>query len=421
MLNKIKDLFSYSIDDEMKGSSNILGLIAVIFLVFLAWAYFVELDRVVTATGKSFPTSKLQEVEHYEGGTISEVLVSEGDKVKKNELLLTLSPVRTVGEFNIQKDTLSELLIRQSRLLAEYNGDNEITLPPNFEAGHESLINEEKQFFTDRTKTHKSEMETLKTDIRQAESELELANYELSSSEEELSITRQLFDKGLESRLALLQSETKYAEIRSKKQVAQHRLDGAQHGLAKYVQSYRSDILDELSAVRGKLNEAREQIQIAADKADRLELRAPIDGTIHRILASTIGGTVKSGEPIIEIVPIDDKVVVEASVKPADIGFLRVGQRALVKFTAYDFSIFGAVEGTVGLIPTDTTEEKDSGELIYRVKIQIPNQLTDTSGVTHEIIPGMEAQIDIIVGQRSVLTYIMSPLTRTLQESMREK
>ena len=195
----------------------------------------------------------------------------------------------------------------------------------------------------------------------------------------------------------------------------------AQSTMDALIREQQTEILKELSDVRSKLTSARENIRVAADKADRSELRAPVTGVVNSVLVSTIGGTIKPGEAVVEIVPEGSEIVVEALVSPADIGFIEIGQEALIKITAYDFSVFGSLKGMVDVIAADTTTDEETGQQFYKVRLSFLEAYLDAKGRQLKIIPGMEAQVDIVVGKRSALDYVLSPLLRVTQESLREK
>jgi len=190
--------------------------------------------------------------------------------------------------------------------------------------------------------------------------------------------------------------------------------------MSAFSKEYQAGVLAEITKTRSELSNSRENVRVSGDKNERTEVRAPISGTVNRVLVTTEGESVKPGEPIVEIVPSESSVIVEAKVTPGDIGFVRLKQRALVKLTTYDYSIFGALDGFVSVIGSDSiTEEK--GEQYYIVKIDLKKNYIDTGKMNLMIIPGMVAQIDIVTGKRTVFQYIFSPITRVMQESFREK
>ena len=417
---KSKKFFAYDIDPEVKGESRLLGVIAFICIAFIGWAWLSELDRVVSSTGKTYPVSKLQSVEHFEGGRVEKILTREGDLVEKNQVLITLSPIQAVGEFTVQKETLAELSIRQKRLEAEYNRAEMYTLPQELKDVAPQTYQQELQLFEQRRSAMQSELSKMESEIGEALFELKAKKAILDVARKELSLSNELFESGLESEIAHAQAQRQYLTAEADYQGSQHRLSRAKDSKLQYEQSYNAELLGQLADVRTSLIDARQKILMAADKADRLEVRSPISGKVNSLEVSTIGSTVTPGETIAEIVPVGSEIAIEVHVAPADIGFVQVDQEVLIKFTAYDFSIFGALRGVVSVVPGDTIVLEDGATRVYRVLISIPQKFVAKDGRNLSLLPGLEVQADIIVGRRSVLDYLISPLNRTLKESFRE-
>ena len=413
-------LFSYDMQDRDRPDTHLIWVIFGTFTAFFAWAYFSEIDRVVTANAKAYPYAKLQTVEHFEGGRVDKILVQKGDKVEKGGLLITLSPIQTRGELTIQTDQVAELTVKQSRLLAEYENASTFEIDAAFESSHAEIVAQERAIFRERVRQRKVEIESKVSEVESAKAKLAAAQAGLRASDEEFKTMKLLFEKGLEPELSFIRAEKSHAEAISSLETARQDVIRSQSSVDATLRDYQTKILQELSEVRSNLTAARENIRVAADKADRSELRAPSSGIVNNVLVSTVGGTVKPGETVIEIVPEDSQIFIEADIMPADIGFIEIGQPALIKLTAYDYSVFGSLSGQVTVIAADTTTE-ESGEQFYKVSVQPLTKYLDGKGRELQVIPGMEAQIDIIVGKRSVLDYLLSPLLRVSQESLREK
>mgnify|MGYP001093158683 CR=1 FL=1 len=418
--SKLKIFFAYDIDPEVKGESRLLSVVAFICIAFLAWAWLSELDRVVSSTGKTYPVSKLQSVEHFEGGRVEKILIREGDLVERNQVLITLSPIQAVGEFTVQKETLAELSIRQKRLEAEYNKAEVYDLPQELKDVAPQTFQQELELFEQRKSALQSELSKLESEIGEALFELKAKKAILDVARKELNLSNELFKSGLESEIANAQAQRQYLTAEADYQGSEHRLSRARDSKLQYEQSYNAELLSQLADVRTSLIDARQKILMAADKADRLEVRSPISGKVNNLEVSTIGSTVKPGETIAEIVPIGSEIAVEVHVSPADIGFVQVDQEVLIKFTAYDFSIFGALRGVVSVVPGDTIVMEDGSTRVYRVLISIPQEFIAKDGRNLSLLHGLDVQADIIVGKRSVLDYLISPLNRTLKESFRE-
>ena len=416
----IKELFSYDADNRERLSTQLLVIVGGLLVIFLVWASVAEFDQVVSAEAKVYPFSRLQTIEHYEGGRVNKIHVKQGDEVKESDLLISLSPIQTQSDLNVQKDNVASLGIRLARLTAEYDQRSEFVVSSEIIAQYRAVYDNELALFLERRRQRAAEIRAKKAEIEAAQSKVVAAEFSLESASQELEVMRQLVSKGLEPKLSLIRSEKSFTDARAQLAGSQQDLLRAKAALDTTIQENQTNILGELAKVRSDFTAARESIIVVADKADRSEIRAPISGVVNRVLVSTEGGTVKPGETIVEIVPQDSTIVVEATINPADIGFIQVGQSVLVKLTAYDFSIFGALDGAVSVITADTiTDEK--GNQFYLVKIDLQTPYLKSGGRVLRIIPGMTAQVDIVTGKRTALEYVFSPIAKVFKESLREK
>ena len=402
------------------GGLYLLVPIFFLFAAFLVWAYLAKFDQVITAEGKVYPFSRLQEIEHYEGGLLDKVHVKRGDLVLKNQLLMSLSPLSADSDFNIQRGNIALLMIKKSRLEAEFLGKNDFTIDDEVNEKFDQIFDNEYALFLKRKALFTEQIEKNKNGIKMAKARFIASQAALQAAVEERLVVSNLFTKGLESRLSKIKADRAFAESKASRDIAAQELNKAQVELKSFKLEHQAKVLEELSKVKSDYLTAYEGIRVAADKADRTQIRAPIEGVVNRVLVSTQGSVVKPGETIVEIVPADQTIVVEANVLPSDIGFVTKGQRAQVKITAYDFSVFGALTGEVNIVAADTiTNEK--GDNFYVVKIDLDQDFLEVKNRSLKVIPGMTAQVDIITGKRSPLEYIFSPITKTLQESFREK
>jgi len=236
---------------------------------------------------------------------------------------------------------------------------------------------------------------------------------------EERDVVKKLVERGLEPKLEAVRAEKTYVEALARVESILGAIDEINDRKAVSLQESLSDVLSELAKANSEFSQLEQVMPVAADKADRSTIRAPSDGVVNRVLVSTVNGVLKAGEPVVEIVPGDSKLVFEAKVKPADIGFILQGQRALIKLSTYDFSIFGSLDGRVDVVGSDSVPN-EKGETFYIVKVELMDQLTST-GQSLQLIPGMTAQVDIVTGKRSIISYISSPITKTLTSAFKEK
>ena len=416
----IKETFSYDIENRERLSSQLLFIISAFFVLGLLWAYFAKLDQVVTAQGTVISSSRLQVIEHFEGGRVEKIHVQSGQVVKKDELLISLSPIQSKSEFNIAVDNVAMLSTKLIRLTAEYEGKTSFDLPKEIAEANPQIANTEKNLFKERRAQAISQLSQRRAEINSSKSKLNAAEVSAVAANEELKVMRTLIERGLEAKISLFRAEKSAADANSFLTTARQDLIKAEAAYNGFLQELQASILTELTKVRSDLTAARENSAVSADRADRASIRSPIDGVVNRILVSTEGGTVKAGERVAEIVPSDSGMIVEAKVSPADIGFIRLKQEALVKLTTYDSSVFGALKGSIAVIGSDSiTEEK--GEQYYLIKIELQKNYLAKGDTRLQIMPGMVAQVDVITGKRTVFEYIFSPFTKMMQESFREK
>ena len=413
----------FSLDRRGRGapSTQLLFIVSGLFVIFLVWASFVELDQVVSAEGKVVPFSQLQVIEHYEGGRVKEIFVRPGDQVDIGALLISLSPLQTAGDFNVQKENLAFMTVRLARLNAEYIGKLSFTVASDLKISAKEFYVSELALFRDRQSQNRSNLAKLRSDIDASLARLISSRARLSATKEEFEVTRQLVARGLEARLSLIRAQGVLAEAGSTFTSAEQDLKRAEASYQSARSQRREEILAELTTVRTDLSQAKETLLVSADKADRTEIRSPTKGTVNRVLVSTTGSTVNPGEPVVEIVPADARLVINADVMPQDIGFIRRGQTALIKFSAYDYSVYGPKEGVVNIVGSDAVEFGESGQTSYVVKLDLDGPYVGLNAEILPIIPGMQVQLDIITGKRTLMAYFFSPFSRALQSSFRER
>lgn len=415
-----RETFSYDVDNRERMTSQFLYIITAIFFVAVLWSIFAEIDQVVSAQGKVISSDRLQSVEHFEGGRVSKIHVKTGQVVKKGDLLISLSPVQTQGELNVARESFTLLTIRLARLNAELTQTPVFDVPELVRKEFPDIVRTEQSLLKERLSQYSSQLSQKRNDISTARSKLTAAEVGLTAAREESTVIRQLVERGLEARLSLIRADKMLAEANSAMLSAKEELSKAESGLLSFLKEYQSGVLAEMTKTRSELSGSRESVKVSGDKNERTAVRAPISGTVNRVLVTTEGESVKPGEPIVEIVPGESSIIIEAKVSPGDIGFVRLKQRALVKLTTYDYSIFGALDGSVSVIGSDSVTE-ERGEQFYIVKIDLNKSYIDSGKTNLMIIPGMIAQVDIVTGKRTAFQYIFSPITKVMQESFREK
>ncbi len=416
-----RTLFLRDKSNSDQGSNAVLKVIFVLFVVLIGLASYLQLDQVVTATGQVVPAKSLQTVEHYEGGRVQAIHVKAGDQVQEGDILISLSPIKVKSELAIAKEQAFRNVIRIKRLRAEFAGALRFDLSGN-DVGtvYSSIVEEEIRYFGERMSQYKAERNAKISQIETARSFNRAASASLDVIKEENRVVQELVARGLESKLALVRSKKDLAQAVSSYEESVFKIRQEESSLLAYENDRKSRLLDKITELELELSKNREELSLAADRADRVSVRSPIQGTVNRVLVATEGGTVTPGEAVVEIVPAGSKNVFEAKVSPADIGFVVSGQSALLKFSTFDFSIFGQMLGQVGVVGSDSISE-DNGERFYTVRVEMDKSFVEKDGQRFPVIPGMTGQVDIVAGKRSLLEYVFSPVVKVMKSSFREK
>jgi len=415
----IKLTLQYDLSGRANLSRRFLLYVALTVFVFVIWAGFSQFDQVISSEAKIIPFSKLQTVQHFEGGIIKQIHVRAGQVVSVGMPLISLNPIEVDGGYQSKKYDFMQSLARIQRLESEYSKK-----PPKFSKEIEefsmALVLNEKLLIDARSSKLQSTLASFDSQLRQKQSELVGARRTLSLVTEERDVVKKLVERGLEPKLEAVRAEKTHAEATARVESILGAIDEINDRKSVALQEQRSEILSELAKAKSEFSQLEQAIVVAADKADRSILKSPIEGIVNRVLVSTQGGVLKAGEPAVEIVPADSKLVFETKIKPNDIGFIKVGQKAFIKLSTYDFSIFGSLSGRVEVVGSDSVPN-EKGETFYIVKVELEDKPITSTGLSLDLMSGMTAQVDIVTGKRSVLSYLTSPITKTLNTAMREK
>jgi membrane fusion protein, adhesin transport system len=419
-----------------RSASNLLLWFVVGFVViFFTWAYFAELDRTVRGMGKVIPSSQLQVVSNLEGGIVEQILVRAGQQVRAGDPLIQLDQTASTAEFGSGQATAAALMAKIARLQAEVEGRAPIYPPaPNAVVADQIRIEQA---------LHASRMADLNSLVAATQARLTQASRSVAEAQAaydarvsarnarqaEVRIIRPLVERGIEPRLSLVQAESGAAVAASEAEAAaatilraRASVAEAQSTLARTRQEWRSQAANELAAAQAELSARRRTLPALADRVRRTVVRAPLAGRINRVLVTTRGGSVQPTQPLVEIVPSDESLLIEAQVRPEDIAFVSVNQSARVAITAYDRSVYGVLDGNVVHISPDATVEERTGESFYTVRVRTDrNALRDPNGRPMPIGPGMVAEVDLLGDRRTVLQYILTPITKLGESALRER
>jgi membrane fusion protein, adhesin transport system len=408
----------------------LLRVMAYIMLLLFIWAAFAKIDEVARGEGKVIPSSQLQVIQSFDGGVVEEVLVKEGQVVNKGDLLLRIDPTRFIATYRENRAEYLSLQARAARLQA-LTSNTEFQLPQNILDESPDIADHERKLYLSNQKELDEQLSIAKSQLTQREEELNEVRAKLVQvsralelSQQELNVTKPLLASGAISEVEILRLEGEVSNASGEKQQAlaqEQRLISAieesQSKLRETELLVTNKWRTELSEVLSKVASLTESSSGLADKIKLAEIRSPVRGTVQRVFTNTVGGVVQPGHEVVEMVPLDDQLLIEAKVSPKDIAFLHPDQEAIVKFTAYDFVVYGGLKGKVEHISADTiTDEKDRTYYIVRVR-------TDRAGFDPSlpIMPGMMTQVDILTGKKTVLAYLLKPVLRAKQNAMTER
>ncbi len=432
-LRFMSSLSAAVIQKSTQKSRMVVWILFVIIISFIIWASQATIDEVTRANGKVIPSHQIQKVQHLEGGTVAEIMIKEGDLVKKGEPLLQIESVGFMSRFAESQIRLSELKARAARLKAQISGD-EISFDKSLHEGFPEIVAEEKSLFHSSIEQLQKKTGILEEQLKQRRSEIKEAKnrytelksrYQLISKE--IKLTQPLVKKRLVSEVEFLKLKQQASKMQGDMDAAQLAIPRLQSKIKEAKTSIQEVKLGFINKAKKEYNEVISEIarieQTKAslkDKVQRTLLRSPVDGTVKQLLVNTIGGVIHPGRDIIEIVPLEDSLVSEVKVRPSDIAYLHQGQEAIVKFSAYDFSIYGGLRGKVVHISADTiTNER--GESYYLVRVKTQKSFLGSAEKPLKIMAGMTVTVDILTGEKTVLDYIMKPILKAKENALRER
>jgi adhesin transport system membrane fusion protein len=415
---------------------RLLWSLCVVVLVLLVWAYFATVDEFTRGEGRIVPSSEVQIVQNLEGGILAKRFVSEGDLVEKDQPLLQIDDTMVASSFRERSLKVAQLQAKVIRLRAESRGTGfEEELAQAKEPIEAVLLQTERDLFKSRALEYGSKRAVLQQRVEQKRQELSsvrLTRASLAESHDllkrEMAVTQPLVEKGAVSHVELLRlsrqlndlsGELGNATIAIPRLQSEH--DEARRNIDSFAQSFAAEARKELNDATSELGQLQEGNQAYADRVARTEVKSPVRGTVKRILVTTIGGVIQPGMNLVEIVPIDDSLLVDAKVLPKDIAFISPGQQAMVKFTAYDFSIHGGLIAHVTQISPDTIEDKEKSIWYYQVRLKTESSVLGSAADPLPIIPGMTVQADILTGKKTVLDYLLKPILKTKELAFRER
>lgn len=416
------------------SSSILLWGSALFFVVFVIWAALTELDRTVRGGGRVVASSSLQVVSNLEGGIVEAILVRTGQVVARGAELIRLDRTATGSDFGTGQTALNSLAAKIARLSAEVAGRTPVYPVPSDRASAEGIAIERALHvsrmaeLSSLTSGAAARIAGAERAVSEAEAAYQARLSALSGQQAQLAVIGPLVARGIEPRMQAVQLESAVAVAQSEvaaaaaaRARAQSAVFEARASAAQIRQDWRARAAGEFAAAQAELSARRSALPALAERVDRTVVRAPLAGRVNRVLVTTVGGSVAPGAPLVEIVPSEESLLIEAQVRPQDIAAVRLDQRARVEVTAYDPAIYGGLDGSVVAISPDATVEERTGDSFYTVQVRTAaNALVDRRGRRLPIGPGMVATVNLIGDKRTVLQYILSPITRLQETAFRE-
>lgn len=423
---------------QKRASGSMTLIILVFSLMFFGaylWASNAILDEVTSGQGTIIPSRQIQTVQSLEGGIVSRIEVQEGDRVEEGQPVIQIDDTSFSSQFGEISQRRFALQASRIRLEAEAQGKL-----PDFSIGYAQTIPEalkRQEEAVSRSRKTELDQQLAVLDSQRAQRELEYKELEirldetratLKFIEEELALAEQLRQRGAFPQIEYIRIRRRLQEERREESTLAASLPRARAAIEEtnasrknIIAEHDAEIHTELAAVIGELVVLGERIRGVADKVQRTILRSPVNGIINSLPKTTIGAVVAPGETVVEIVPLDDTLLVEAQIRPRDVAFIRPNQEASIKITAYDYTVYGDLKGKVERISADTMTAED-GETFYRIVVRTnENALKGQNGDLLPLIPGMIGQVDIKTGNKSVLDYLLKPIRRTQNEAFRER
>ena len=415
-----------------KSATLLLYTIALFFIVAVVWASHATVDEVTISNGTVVSTRQVQVVQNLEGGILAEILVSEGDLVEAGQVLLRIDDTGFASTFAENEARYWGLLAALARLEAEANGTDmvlpaELADAPDVVAAERALMAARKTELNATLDVLRVQADQRSLEIIELEHRIVGLGKSLSFAQEELDIMTPMVAQGVASRVDLIRIQRSVADLDRELESARLTIPRAQAALEEAMQRQTERIAQFRTAAQAAINDETVRLRVleqslrsTQDRVTRTEVRAPIKGTVQIVTINTVGGVIQPGMDLVEIVPFEDQLFIEARVRPSDIAFLFPGQEAKVKLTAYDFGRYGALDGRLESISPDTIVD-ERGDSYYRIRVRTDRSFLGTEVEPLEILPGMVAQVDIITGEKTVLDYLLKPIIKARENALRER
>ncbi|MGL4272097.1 MAG: HlyD family type I secretion periplasmic adaptor subunit [Pseudomonas paracarnis] len=422
------------IEDAPRVIRLTIWAIIAFFVFLVVWAGFSQIDEVTRGDGKAIPSSKLQKIQNLEGGIVAELYVKEGQIVEAGAPLIRLDDTRFVSNAGETEALRLAMQLRVERLSAQVD-DRPLNIPDEVLKAAPSQAANERSLYESRRQQLKDEVGGLQEQLVQRQQELreftsKQGQYrsQLSLQRQEINMSEPLVAQGAVSPVEVLR--LKRAEMETRGQLdattlaiprAESAIKEVQRKIDETRGKFRSEALTQLNEARTELNKPESTGRALEDRVSRTLVTSPVRGIVKQLLVNTVGGVIQPGSDMVEIVPLDDTLLVEAKIRPQDIAFLHPGQEAVVKFTAYDYTVYGGLKAKLERIGADTITDEDKKTTYYMITLRTDRSHLGTDEKPLLIIPGMVASVDIITGKKSILSYLLKPIIKARAEALHER
>ena len=418
------------LQQEPLRARSLLRLAAAAVLVMLIWAAFAKIDEVTRGEARVVPTSQVQIIQTVDGGVVEALPVKEGQIVEAGQLLLRVDSTRFVSTLMESQVSQAALEVKALRLEALTRGTS-FNPPKALIRDAPDVVEQERRLYESRkaeiaaqTAIHQSQLVQRQQELNEVRARRDQAERSLELMTKEINATRPMVATGAVSEVEMMRLDQQLARLRGDREQAtaqiarvQSAIQEANSKINEVQLTSRNQMSAELSDTMSKIASLSQGGVALQDKVKHADIKSPVRGTVKRLLVNTIGAVVQPGKEVVEVVPLDDTLILEVQITPKDIGFLRPGQAAMVKFSAYDFSIYGGLEAEVFLIGADSVLD-EKGNAFYHVRVRT---FKSSLGPTLPIIPGMVAQVDIMTGKKTVLSYLLKPVLRAKANALTER
>lgn len=418
-------------------ASAALLIVGALFVAFIVWASLAEVDEIARGEGKVIPASKTQIVQASEAGVVQEIAVKIGQTVKKNDLIIRLDNTVSTSSLGEQQARARTLTARIARLNQEQEGriaeplacpDELIETAPQICENEQKLLVARRQNFDTKLSVLKSRLDQREKELEEAKVNVQRLTESLAVSAREADLVTSMVKRKLMAQTDQIRVDREQTELRGQLNLAQETIKRTESAIVEaklqvdeFGLQLQQEALDELTQALAELSVIDETIRGATDRVARTDIRSPVDGIVNTLDVNTLGAFVQPGTVVAGIVPTSETLLIEARVSPRDVAFIRPDQKALIKVSAYDFSIFGGLDGKVQNITADSLVDQNTGEPYYQVRVSTDRSTLERDGQSYSIIPGMISTVEIITGRKTILSYLLKPINKARNEALRER